>query len=514
MIELQPVSMIFVKDFVSDQHTRFFTLTDGDFKEVTAKDIIQIENPLVCHDFWMIRDELMKEGSIPPNIFDLDEVYCLISQQRNIRIQREEQNISFRIPKKIATGDIIKNYLLILSKKKPVSIPELKAVSIALLAFREHLLLEAKHRDEYDRLIQIELPIYNKLLKHAAQGICIDLNRVDIARNEIKFEFYESLKFFGKEFNVPYEVMSDDHLRDYLIEAGFNDKDVSLDFIIEYLPVPNLFGPKLQELRKLKATLRILEELFLSQKHIYPIVDIFGTRTSRIIYKNPLLQNLSKKHRKIIIANEGKQLAYVDYDQYEVGIIAALTDDPNITKLYNSGDMYEIFAKEYLKMENFRSAAKGLFLSYAYGMSRKSVVDASVECGVARNNAKTAFSSFVAFENWKKNKETEFEKTGKIATLLGNYIVSTEESPYSKKEHRSMISQIIQGTGSLIFKKALLAICSQIADVRIILPMHDAILFEYSNENTPAQVVKIFSQVMTDALAGKVVGKASISDFS
>ena len=70
-----------------------------------------------------------------------------------------------------------------------------------------------------------------------------------------------------------------------------------------------------------------------------------------------------------------------------------------------------------------------------------------------------------------------------------------------------------QGTASLIFKRALIAAAS-IGDVRVVLPMHDALLFEHTLDETPARVVDTFEGVMTDVLCARVIGKASISDFA
>jgi DNA polymerase I len=82
----------------------------------------------------------------------------------------------------------------------------------------------------------------------------------------------------------------------------------------------------------------------------------------------------------------------------------------------------------------------------------------------------------------------------------------------SAKEQRSAVSQVVQGTASLIFKKALLEV-GKIDDVVILLPMHDALVFEHSLPETPAQVVAAFENVMTAQLDRRVNGKASISSF-
>lgn len=156
---------------------------------------------------------------------------------------------------------------------------------------------------------------------------------------------------------------------------------------------------------------------------------------------------------------------------------------------------------------------KQLFLSYAYGMSRKALVDAAVSLGVERQKAKEAFRLFQRYEEWKKSIWAEFQRTGRVASIFGNHYRRTGEGQLTGKEKRSAVSQVVQGSASLIFKRALLAVAS-INDVRVVLPMHDALLFEHTLAETPAKVVDAFEKVMTAALDSLVTGKASISDFA
>jgi DNA polymerase I-like protein with 3'-5' exonuclease and polymerase domains len=146
-------------------------------------------------------------------------------------------------------------------------------------------------------------------------------------------------------------------------------------------------------------------------------------------------------------------------------------------------------------------------------MSRKALVDAAVSLGVERQKAKEAFRLFGRYENWKKEVWAEFQGAGRVATVFGNHYCRAGRGQLSGKEQRSAVSQVIQGTASLIFKRALLA-ASTIKDLRIVLPMHDALLFEHKRAETPAAVVKTFESVMTEVLSGRVAGKASVGDFA
>jgi len=222
---------------------------------------------------------------------------------------------------------------------------------------------------------------------------------------------------------------------------------------------------------------------------------------------------MSKKYRSIVSARDGAELSYVDFDQFEVGIMAALSGDEQLAALYAAGDMYDLFAESHLGLIGNRKAAKQLFLSYAYGMSRKSLVDAAVELGAERDKAKDAFRVFARYEEWKKEVCTEFQDKGRIGTEMGNHYARSSSGALTSKERRSAVSQVVQGTGSLIFKKALLEVES-LEDVTILLPMHDALLFEHRLADTPLKVIAAFERVMTETLGGRIAGKASVGDFA
>lgn len=126
-----------------------------------------------------------------------------------------------------------------------------------------------------------------------------------------------------------------------------------------------------------------------------------------------------------------------------------LSEQP-VKRLYAAGDMYDLFATTHLGLVGNRKAAKQLFLSYAYGMSRKALVDAAVSLGVDRQKAKEAFRLFQRYENWKKRVWTEFQSAGRVATVLGNHYRRAGGGQLTGKEQRSAVSQVVQGTASLI----------------------------------------------------------------
>lgn len=344
-------------------------------------------------------------------------------------------------------------------------------------------------------------------------GVSIDTAGLSEKRSQAEHDYFLQLKEYSAKHDMPLETPSRRAIEAKLLLEGFELDEVSVEYLLEFVPHDRDFGGDTMALLALDAARRVLGSITLSSNSVRPVVDVFGSRTSRVQLRSPSLQNIPKRFRTIISAHAGGQLSYVDFDQFEVGIMAALSGDEELKRLYAAGDMYDLFATTHLGLVGNRKAAKQLFLSYAYGMSRKALVDAAFSLGVDRQKAKEAFRLFQRYEDWKKSVWAEFQRNGRVYTAFGNHYRRTGGGQLTGKEQRSAVSQVVQGTASLIFKRALLAVES-IDDVRVVLPMHDALLFEHTLAETPVKVVKAFEGVMTDVLGSKINGKASIGDFT
>ena len=192
--------------------------------------------------------------------------------------------------------------------------------------------------------------------------------------------------------------------------------------------------------------------------------------------------------------------------------MGALSEDEKMIELFSSGDLYAFVAEKIFADISKRKAAKRLFLSYAYGMKRKNLIDAAVGFGAQRDSAKNFFNQFSRFEQWKLEIWSEFYKNGRIGTNFGNFLSRVGSQELTEKEKRSAVSQVVQGTASLIFKKALLRL-SLLSHVELKVPMHDAVLFQHPADFDPQEVAALFANAMTEHFGGKINGKASVTDF-
>lgn len=506
--------LIFIKDFTGRGGDCFYWLENDRLEETTTADVVAFPGAVVCHDFWMIRDILYdKAGDLPATVIDVDEFRISISGNPDDRLNREKLDVTNELPPFGASPETCSAYKRMFNRG--IAFDPVVATEAAMAIAKLYLALceRARANGEIERFFAVEVPVYRLLQKAMSAGIVINATGLSEKRQEAEHDYFFCLKNYSAKHDMPLETPSKSAIESKLQTAGFEFDGVSTEYVLEFVPHEDDFGIDTIALQDFDAAKRVLSSLTLSSGRTRPIIDVFGSRTSRVHLRSPSLQNMSKKYRSIITAHEGAELCYVDFDQYEVGIMAALSQDPRLAALYAEGDMYELFATTHLGLVGNRKAAKQLFLSYAYGMSRRALIDAAVSLGADRARAKEAFRLFARYEEWKKAICANFQREGRVSTEFGNHFKRSRSGTLTGKEQRSAVSQVVQGTASLIFKKALLEV-GKMDDVIIVLPMHDALLFEHRQAKTPAKVVAAFERVMTDVLANRIVGKASIGEFA
>lgn len=505
-------ALVFINDFTGRGLEKFYLFSNGSVVEATAEEVVKESAELICHDYWLIAPALYaKTRSLPFSITDVEELRISTSGKREDRENRDKIDVCAALLESLGV-ELIGKYRNIIFKKADFDADVLVRVGTALLGLSYQVEEDAKRANEWERYIALERPVSDYLIRSVANGIALNQAALRAHKKDIDFSFYMALKDFSARYSLPLEVPSDDDVVEYLLPRGFDFSGVGLEYVLNFVPMQDQFSERLLALRKLAASRWILNSIPLSQNRIFPLVDSFGSITSRIYYKDPSLQNLSKRYRNIIAADDGMELSYVDFGQYEAGIMGALSEDPNILALFASGDLYTQVAEQIFADSSKRKSAKRLFLSYAYGMKRKNLIDAAVGFGAQRDSAKRFFLQFSKFEEWKSGIWSEFAAAGRIGTAFGNYLTRSNSADLSDKEKRSAVSQIVQGTASLIFKKALLRL-GFLRDVELKVPMHDAVLFQHHAGFDPQAVARLFADVMTEHFQNKIVGKASVTGF-
>lgn len=381
-----------------------------------------------------------------------------------------------------------------------------------LAEYTDKLLCSANESGELQRFFDLEIDIFNLLTKVVCRGFRVSNDILKEHKTSIKNDYYRELKVFSEKHSVLYEIPNEGDIRDKLFSLNYDIENYTIDFLINFIPSSDGYTFDLSNLQKLNKSYRVLNSISSSNRRITPMVETHSTSTSRIYYKSPAIQNLSRKYRNIFIPDDGLLFSYIDYDQFEVGIMAALSSDNIMSDIYKDKDAYADLSNIVFSNGDYRKKCKIYFLSYTYGMSISNILRSIELRGGNKKAAEDYFAKFKVFEQWKETLYQKFKKEKRIPTIFGNYLNRIQEGELSDKERRSVVSHVVQGTGSYIFKSALLELSKE-KSVEVLIPMHDAILIQHPTTYDPLNAVSLLQNVMTNILGGKVEGKASIEEF-
>ncbi|RRJ86880.1 hypothetical protein EG240_15795 [Paenimyroides tangerinum] len=359
---------------------------------------------------------------------------------------------------------------------------------------------------ENDRYFSIEKKLSPILFKATKKGIHLDITKVREHIKNIDKDLYNQRNIL----QLKYGIFSKNDYKNLKLniesKIPSNLKLKSKEFW-SYLKTNryqhSIFNTLLLE-RNLSKNKTILTRLGnLESEIIYPNYDYFGTITGRIIVQNPALQQLSSKYRNIILPEKGKKLLYLDFCQFEAGILASEADDDLLIKMYNEVDIYDAIVKNIGENKINREQAKEIFYSFCYGMKYQ--------------NENDFFKQFPSLINYFDSVKSEFSEKGHISTINGNLRFQTINIEDIESENW-LISQKIQGLSSIILKEIILRVDKRYPEIDFLLPMHDAVLYQVSEEkfdlysNTLKEIFESVLKNYCPKLNPKVIEKMFHSD--
>ncbi len=348
------------------------------------------------------------------------------------------------------------------------------------LCFRE---MKELGKDEWQRIKDIEIPVNKLLYETQAKGIYYNHDEIEPMCSELH------RKLYGYKNRIQIELgYTGDDLISYLDlhkmehHLSRNPSDTEIKHICEQYPEVEPFW----KVKVAERNLRCL--IFLSAVHrdlnvCKPTFKGFASTTGRIFLRDPALQNLSKIFRKLLKGELGEEwrYEYIDFGQFEAGILAAITKNEKLQKLYEEDRIYEDLAS---MTQTERETAKIYFYRFIYG-------------GIVSKGAERFFNTY----DLKKSVDNVVDDAIKkcyVCTPLGN------KRMVNGDDDRSWIlNHYIQGTSSLIFKQALINVKNTFFDkVELVLPVHDAALFKVHKDVETDKIISQFKAAFIKWLPG------------
>lgn len=391
---------------------------------------------------------------------------------------------------------------------------------------------------------KIEKPLVPIVEKMSSRGILMDKAYLEILSKNIHKEITvlekEIKTLAGEDFNlnspkqlshVLFEVLNlpTKGLKKRKDGLYSTDVDTLNKFAEEYPVVAKMI--EYRELEKLRSTYIDAWPTMLDGSDVlHPRFILTGAATGRFSSQNPNVQNIpirgerGKEVRRAFIARPGYTLVALDYSQIELRVVALLSQDPSLIKVFNSGSdihsevasrLYNVSADEVTK--DMRRHAKVINFGILYGMGSTALAK---EMGISRNDAKnvidTYFSRFPKVAQYIESVLQDARQTGYTETLFGRRrrIPNIKSNiPYLRAMAERMAGNApIQGTATAdIVRMAIVEIEKMLkkeglaSDVFLLLQIHDELVFEI-NDTVLDKATRFIKAVMESPLPVEFTG--------
>ena len=362
----------------------------------------------------------------------------------------------------------------------------------------------------------LEMPLVEILARLEKVGTLIDpesLHRqseqLGVRLAEIEAEAHAMA---GEEFNLA----STKQLQQILFEklqlpvlkktpkgAPSTNEEVLQELALSY-PLPALLMEH-RTLSKLKGTYTDkLPDAADDQGRIHTSLHQAVTATGRLSSSDPNLQNIpirtpeGRRVRAAFVAPDGHQLVAADYSQVELRVMAHFSQDASMIQAFvEDQDIHSATAAEVFGTANdeTRRNAKAINFGLIYGMSAFGLAR---NLGIARGEAQqyidTYFARYPGVLSFMDQAKADAASKGYVETLMGRRLYLPDiqgRDPMRKRAaERVAINAPVQGSAADLIKAAMLRvqelIDSQFPEVRMLLQVHDELLFEVPDAQVDA----------------------------
>ncbi|QFI56558.1 DNA polymerase I [Aeromonas simiae] len=244
--------------------------------------------------------------------------------------------------------------------------------------------------------------------------------------------------------------------------------------------------------------------------------------TGRLSSSDPNLQNIpvrneqGRRIRQAFVPSPGFKLVAADYSQIELRIMAHLSGDKGLLTAFAEGkDIHRATAAEVFGVEltavtsDMRRSAKAINFGLIYGMSAFGLAK---QLGIGRAEAQKYmdlyFERYPGVLEYMERTRQQAEAQGYVETLFGRRLylpeIKSRNAGLRKAAERAAINAPMQGTAADIIKRAMITVDDWIQteggdDIRMLMQVHDELVFEIREERVAALVPAIKSMMSAAA---------------
>ena len=381
------------------------------------------------------------------------------------------------------------------------------------LQLKNKLEPELKRLECEDLFYKIEMPLMPVLAEMEMNGVCLDTQSLaetskqfTTRMNEIEQRIYE---LAGQQFNIASPKQVGEILFDKLkiVEKAKKTKTgqyVTSEEVLQQLKNKHEIVADILEHRGLKKLIgtyiEALPKLINPRTgHIHTSFNQTVTATGRLSSSDPNLQNIpirgedGKEIRKAFIPEPGCLFFSADYSQIELRVMAHLSQDPQMIKVFREGkDLHAATAANIYKKpieevtRDERTKSKRANFGIIYGIT---VFGLAERLDIPRDEAKMLidgyFATFPKVHDYMEKSKEVARQQGYVTTLFGRrrYLpdINSANATVRGFAERNAINAPIQGTAADIIKVAMIHIFNRFKAEgirsKMILQVHDELNF-------------------------------------
>lgn len=374
---------------------------------------------------------------------------------------------------------------------------------------------------------EIEMPLVPILAEMERNGVLIDSTLLKSYSNELalKLTNLEQAMFIlaEEEFNPNspkqlQKILFEKQQLPILKKTPKGDPSTSEEVLTELaldFELPRLIL-SYRGLAKLKNTYTDKLPLMVSEKdqRIHTNYNQTGTVTGRLSSNDPNLQNIpvrneeGRRIRQAFIAPKGYKIVSADYSQIELRIMAHLSNDKGLLDAFNKNkDIHRVTAAETLSIPEEqvtteqRRNAKAVNFGLIYGMSAFGLAkQLSIPRQEAQSYIDRYFKRYPGIAIYMEETRQQAIEKGYVETVTGRRLylpsIKSNRAKERKGAERAAINAPMQGTAADIIKIAMIKIAELIKqqtkdDIRMLMQVHDELVFEIKEEKVTELIPKI-----------------------
>uniref|UniRef100_A0A673TV82 DNA polymerase nu n=1 Tax=Suricata suricatta TaxID=37032 RepID=A0A673TV82_SURSU len=250
-----------------------------------------------------------------------------------------------------------------------------------------------------------------------------------------------------------------------------------------------------------------------------------GTVTGRLSAKHPNIQGISKhpiritkpqnfkgaeggvltiSPRSMLVSPEGHTFLAADFSQIELRILAHLSGDPELLKLFRESEKDDVFSALTSQWKDVpaervtradREQTKKVVYSVVYGAGKERLASC---LGITVPEAAQFLERFL--QKYKKIKDfaqitvAQCHRTGYVASIMGRRrplpSVRAQDQRLRAQAERQAVNFVVQGSAADLCKMAMIHIFTAVATAptltaRLVAQIHDELLFEVEDSQIP-----------------------------